>query len=304
LRCDVASGLRDAWWRASSPIESDKYQLDQVWYASKDGTRVPMFVLHQKGMVLDGSHPTMITGYGGFRVNETPAFRNWAAMWVEMGGVVAFPNLRGGGEFGEAWHEAGMLDKKQNVFDDFIGAAEWLIQNKYTSADKLGIEGGSNGGLLVGAFMTQRPDLCRAVLCEVPLLDMLRYHKFLVARFWVPEYGSSDDAEQFRVLRAYSPYQHVTAGTKYPGVLFVTGDSDTRVDPLHARKMTALMQTLATPERPALLLYDTKIGHSGGKPIAKQIDDLTDELSFLMWQLGVPAPPDVPPPSPASATAH
>jgi prolyl oligopeptidase len=284
-RLDPTTGRRDTWWRSSAPIQSDRYQLDQVWYTSKDGTQIPMFVLHRKDMALDGSHPTFLTGYGGFRASENPTFRTTLAMWVEMGGIVANPNLRGGGEFGEAWHEAGMLEKKQNVFDDFEAAAEWLIRNHYTSADKLAIEGGSNGGLLVGAFMTQRPELCRAVLCQVPLLDMLRYQNFLVARFWVPEYGSAENPEQFQFIRAYSPYQNVKAGTRYPGVLFVTGDSDTRVDPLHARKMTALMQTVATPDRPALLLYDTKIGHSGGKPIPAQIQDLTDELSFLAWQL-------------------
>ena len=283
----VASGKRDEWWRAKVPFDSDAYELKQVRYASKDGTKIPMFLLHRKGMALDGARPTLLTGYGGFNVSNTPGFSARAAAWVEHGGVFALPSLRGGGEFGEAWHEAGMLEKKQNVFDDFIAAGEWLIGNRYTSSAKLGIEGGSNGGLLVGAAMAQRPELFGAVVCDVPLLDMLRYHKFLVARFWVPEYGSAENPEQFEFIRAYSPYQNVKRGVKYPAVLFVTGDSDTRVDPLHARKMTALMQAATGSGRPVLLHYDTKLGHSGGKPVSKQIDDLTDAFLFLRWQLGM-----------------
>jgi prolyl oligopeptidase len=206
---------------------------------------------------------------------------------VESGGVYALPNLRGGGEFGEDWHRAGMLEKKQNVFDDFLAAAQWLIENKYTNPAKLGIAGGSNGGLLVGAALTQRPELFRAVICSYPLLDMVRYHKFLVARFWVPEYGSAENPEQFQFIHAYSPYHRVKAGTKYPAILFVTGDADTRVDPLHARKMAALMQTSTGSEHPVLLHYDTKAGHTAGAPVTKQIDDLADQLMFLFWQLKV-----------------
>jgi prolyl oligopeptidase len=251
-----------------------------------------MFLVHKKGLKLDGRNPTLLTGYGGFRVSSTPNFSSRAAVWVEGGGVYALANLRGGGEFGEAWHKAGMLDKKQNVFDDFIGAAEWLIQNKYTRPEKLCISGGSNGGLLVGAALTQRPELFGAVVCSVPLLDMLRYQNFLVARFWVPEYGSAENADQFKFISAYSPYQHVKKGVKYPAVLFITGDSDTRVDPLHARKMCALVQASTASDRPVLLHYDTKAGHSGGKPVSKQIDDLTQELTFMAWQLGVTLAPD------------
>jgi prolyl oligopeptidase len=211
------------------------------------------------------------------------------AMWCERGGVYALPSLRGGGEFGEAWHRAGMREKKQNVFDDFIAAAEWLIANKYTIPEKLAIQGGSNGGLLVGAAMTQRPELFRAVVCAVPLLDMVRYHQFLVARFWVPEYGSSENAEQFKYLHAYSPYHQVQPGIRYPAVMFVSGDADTRVAPLHARKMCAILQaaTGSGPEKPVLLHYDTKAGHSAGKPVSKQIDDMVDQFAFLFWQLGV-----------------
>jgi prolyl oligopeptidase len=206
---------------------------------------------------------------------------------MEMGGVWALPNLRGGSEFGEAWHRAGMLESKQNVFDDFIAAAEYLIEQGYTSKQRLAISGGSNGGLLVGAAFTQRPDLFRAVICGVPLLDMVRYHKFLVARFWVPEYGSSEDPKQFEYILKYSPYHNVKKGEKYPAILFVTGDADTRVDPLHARKMAALMQASTGSDKPVLLHYDTKAGHSSGQPVSQQIEDMTDNLTFLVSQLGM-----------------
>lgn len=286
-RYDVATGSQEVWARLEVPIQSDAFEVKQVWYESRDKTKVPMFIVHARGIKLDGSNPTLLTGYGGFNVSLTPGFSARAALWVERGGVYAVPNLRGGGEFGEAWHRAGMLEKKQNVFDDFIAAAEWLIKNGYTNPAKLAISGGSNGGLLVGAALTQRPELFRAVVCSYPLLDMVRYHKFLVAKFWVPEYGSSEDPEQFKYLYAYSPYHRVTPGTKYPAVLFITGDADTRVDPLHARKMAARLQAATGSDQPVLLHYDTKAGHSGGLPVSKQIDDLTDELSFLFWQLGM-----------------
>jgi prolyl oligopeptidase len=249
-----------------------------------------MFLVHARGIKLDGANPTVLTGYGGFNASLTPQFSAEATLWVEMGGVFAMPNLRGGGEFGEKWHRAGMLDNKQNVFDDFIAAAEWLIENGYTNPAKLAISGGSNGGLLVGAALTQRPELFRAVVCTYPLLDMVRYHKFLVAAFWLSEYGSSEDPEQFAYLHAYSPYHRVKNGTKYPAVLFITGDADTRVDPLHARKMAALLQAATGSDKPVLLRYHTKAGHSGGQPLSKQIEDTTDELSFLFWQLGVTFP--------------
>jgi prolyl oligopeptidase len=201
--------------------------------------------------------------------------------------VVAQVNLRGGGEFGETWHQAGMMEKKQNVFDDFIGAGEWLIANHYTNPSKLSIVGGSNGGLLVGAALTQRPELFRAVVCWHPLLDMLRYQKFMEAQFWVSEYGSAENAQQFKYIYAYSPYQHVQKGVKYPAVLFMTGDADTRVAPLHARKMAALLQWATGSDRPVMLRYELKAGHSEGRSVTAQISDLTDELSFLFWQLGV-----------------
>jgi prolyl oligopeptidase len=290
-RYDMATGAEELFARQKVPVDSDRLEVKQVWYGSKDKTRIPMFLVHAKGMQLDGSRPTLLTGYGGFNVSYTPWFSSVSVLWAEQGGVYAVANLRGGGEFGEEWHKAGMLDKKQNVFDDFIAAAEWLIQNRYTNPSKLAIEGTSNGGLLVGAALTQRPDLFGAVACGYPLLDMLRYHKFLVAQFWVPEYGSSDSAAQFKYLYAYSPYHHVKLGTKYPATLLFTGDSDTRVDPLHARKMTALLQSVTASDRPILLRYETTSGHSGGLPLSKELDEMTDEQVFLFWQLGVLASP-------------
>jgi prolyl oligopeptidase len=286
-RYSAASGAQEVFARINVPVQSEQIEVKQVWYESKDKTKIPMFLVYKKGLKLDGKNPVFLTGYGGFNVSLTPSFSALAAYWAESGGVYALPNLRGGGEFGEKWHKAGMLANKQNVFDDFIGAAEWLIKNKYTNPSKLAISGGSNGGLLVGAAMTQRPDLFRAVVCSYPLLDMIRYQSFLVARFWVPEYGSAENAEQFKYIYGYSPYQHVKKGEKYPAVLFVTGDADTRVAPLHARKMTALVQASSGSNRPVLLHYNTKAGHSGGLPVSQQIEDQTDELSFLFWQLGV-----------------
>jgi prolyl oligopeptidase len=284
---DVAKQDMTIWAKPNVPVDANAFEVKQIWYESKDKTRVPMFLFYKKGLKLDGSNPALMTAYGGFDVSETPGFRDDAIIWAEHGGVFALPNLRGGGEFGEDWHHAGMLDKKQNVFDDFFAAAEWLIANHYTSAKKLAITGRSNGGLLMGAAMTQRPDLFGAIVCGYPLLDMVRYHKFLVARYWVTEYGSSDDAAQFPALYAYSPYHHVVKGTKYPAVLFLTGDSDTRVAPLHARKMTAEMQAAQGGDKPIMLLYDTKLGHSEGRPVSKIIEEDTQVLDFLFWQVGV-----------------
>src|SRR5258707_15608227 len=221
-----------------------------------------MLIVHKKGLKKDGHNPTLLTAYGGFNVSVTPAFSRTAYLWMEHGGVYAVANLRGGAEFGEDWHRAGMLDKKQNVFDDMIGAAENLIAEKNTDPDHLAIQGGSNGGLLMGAMLTQRPDLFRAVVCQVPLLDMLRYQNFQIAKLWIPEYGSSEDPGQFEYLRAYSPYHHVKAGVRYPAVLFMTAESDTRVDPMHAIKMAALLQAEAGegPARAILLRGDSKAG--------------------------------------------
>jgi prolyl oligopeptidase len=285
-RYAAANGPLAVWARPNLPFDARAFVLRQVWYRSKDGTRVPMFLFYKKGFARNGRNAALLTGYGGFDVSDTPEWREEAAVWVERGGIWALANLRGGGEFGEAWHRAGMLGKKQNVFDDFLAAAEWLVRNRYTSPRHLAIQGASNGGLLVGAALVQRPDLFQAVVCMYPLLDMLRYQKFLVAQWWVPEYGSADDAKQFNYLYAYSPYEQVRDHTAYPAVLFVTGDGDTRVAPLHARKMAARLQAATSSRRPILLLYDTRSGHSGGRPLGREVEELTNILSFLFWQTG------------------
>ena len=286
---DVATGRLAVWARPQVPVDSDAFETRQVWYRSKDGTRVPMFLFYKKGLPRNGKTPTLLTGYGGFDLSTTPSFRQEAIVWAEHGGLWAAANMRGGGEFGEAWHRAGMLGNKQNVFDDFYAAAEWLMHGGYTNPGKLGIQGMSNGGLLMGASLTQRPNLFRAVVCMYPLLDMLRYQKFMGGPWWVSEYGSADDAAQFKYLLKYSPYQNIHRGTHYPAVLFITGDGDTRVAPLHARKMAARLQADAAnaPGKPVLMLYDTKSGHSGGRPVGQQIAEQVNILSFLFWQLGV-----------------
>ncbi len=291
-RYDLKEHKSSLWAKVDAPsIDASAYDVRQVWYASKDGTKVPMFIVGKKGLTQNGNNPTLLYGYGGFNVSLKPTFNRSLYLWMEHGGVYAVANLRGGSEFGEDWHRAGMLDKKQNVFDDFIAAAEYLIAQKYTDKDHLAIYGGSNGGLLMGAMMTQRPDLFRAVVCAVPLLDMLRYQNFQIAKLWIPEYGSSDDPKQFGWLFAYSPYHHVEPGVEYPAILFMTGDTDTRVDPMHAKKMAALMQAEAkngaSRERPILLRIEIKAGHGQGKPVTKQIEESTDMYSFLFWQLGI-----------------
>ena len=291
-RVDLTDVKSARWAKVDAPsIDPSAYDVQQVWYTSKDGTKVPMFVVSKKGIEKNGKNPTLLTGYGGFNVSLTPTFSRSMYLWMEHGGIYAVANLRGGAEFGEGWHRAGMLEKKQSVFDDFIAAAEYLIAQKYTDHDHLAIFGGSNGGLLMGAMITQRPDLFRAVVCQVPLLDMLRYQNFQIAKLWIPEYGSADDPKQFAWLYAYSPYHHVQPGQEYPAILFMTGDTDTRVDPMHAKKMAALMQAEAkngsSKDRPILLRIDTKAGHGQGKPVAKQIDEYTDMYSFLFWQLGI-----------------
>lgn len=289
-RLDLNERKRELWARPNIPVDPALVEVKQVTFTSKDGTKVPMFLVHKKGLKLDGNNPTYLYGYGGFTVSETPGFSATLFPWFEAGGVYALANLRGGGEFGEAWHRAGMLDKKQNVFDDFIAAAEWLIANKYTQPKRLAIGGGSNGGLLTGAVMTQRPDLFSAVYIGVPLLDMLRYQNFLMARYWVPEYGSAEDKTQFEFIRKYSPYHNVKPGTKYPAVLLTAGENDTRVHALHARKMAALLQesTASDPKsEPVLLWIDRSAGHGQGKPLELRIRDVADQRIFLMWQLGM-----------------
>jgi len=287
---DISTGRSSVWSKINVPINPSAFETEQVWYPSKDGTRVSMFLFHQKGLQLNGENPTILFGYGGFDVVYPLVYQPAVIAWAERGGIYAMANIRGGGEYGEQWHRAGMFEKKQNVFDDFLAAAEYLIANRYTNPRKLAIRGGSNGGLLVGAAVTERPDLFQAAVCEYPLLDMLRFQKFFHGPYWVSEYGSSDNPEQFGYLYKYSPYQNVKQGTKYPSVLFVTGDGDTRVAPLHARKMTALLQAATGSDHPVLLLYDTKSGHSGGRPINKTIDEQTDILSYLLWQLAVTTP--------------
>ena len=291
-RYDLKDNSSSLWTKVDAPsIDPSAYEVQQEWFASKDGTRVPMFVVHKKGLQKTGHNPTLLTAYGGFNVSLTPTFSRTAYLWMEHGGIYAVANLRGGAEFGEDWHRAGMLDKKQNVFDDMIAAAEHLISEKYTDPKHLAIQGGSNGGLLMGAMITQRPDLFRAVVCQVPLLDMIHYQDFQIAKLWIPEYGTSENADQFKWLYAYSPYHHVKAGAEYPAILFMTADTDTRVDPMHAKKMAALMQAEAkngaSHTRPILLRIETKAGHGAGKPVTKQIEEFTDVYSFLFWQLGV-----------------
>lgn len=289
-RVDLKSGERRLWARPEIPVDPSQLVVEQVSYPSKDGTDVTMFVVHRKGLKKNGKNPTILYGYGGFSISMTPSFSATMFPWMEQGGVYAVANLRGGGEYGEAWHQSGMLEKKQNVFDDFIAAGEYLIREGYTNSQQLGIYGGSNGGLLTGAALVQRPDLFSAVISAVPLLDMLRYHHFLMARYWVPEYGSSEDSEQLQFLLQYSPYQNVRQGEKYPAVLLTAGENDTRVHPLHARKMAARLQSATSndPEKePILLWVEGEAGHGRGKPLSIRKRDAADVIGFMAWQLGL-----------------
>jgi prolyl oligopeptidase len=263
----------------------DDYETKQIFYTSKDGTRVPMFISHKKGLKLDGKNPTLLYGYGGFNISLTPGFSVANLAWMEMGGVYAVPNLRGGGEYGEQWHKAGTKLKKQNVFDDFIAAAEWLIANKYTSAKKLAISGGSNGGLLMGACMTQRPDLFAATLPAVGVMDMLRFHKFTIGWAWTSDYGSAENAEEFRALYAYSPLHNLKPGVKYPATMVTTADHDDRVVPAHSFKFAATLQEAQAGRAPTLIRIETKAGHGAGKPTAKLIEEAADKWAFLVREL-------------------
>ena len=285
-RLDTLTNKREIFAQTKVPFDSSQYQLVQVFYKSKDGTRIPMFIAGRKGLRQDGTERLLMTGYGGFNLSELPVWDPVFAWWISQGGWFALPNLRGGGEYGQKWHHAGMFANKQNVFDDFYAAAEYLIASKYTSPQHFAIYGRSNGGLLMGAAVTQRPDLFSAVLCGYPLLDMLRYQKFEQGEHWVTEYGSSEKVEQFKYLLKYSPYQNVKPGTRYPAVMFFTGDDDTRVDPLHARKMTAIMQADSVSGRPILLHYGLNNGHSSGVGIEQKIQDDTDMLTFLWTETG------------------
>lgn len=288
-KTSIKSGKVEEWARVKLPIETREYTTDQVFYPSKDGTKISMFIIHKKGVEMNGKNPTILYGYGGFNVNMTPGFSGSRIVWLEKGGVYAIPNLRGGGEYGEDWHRSGMLLKKQNVFDDFIGAAEYLVKEKWTSPEHLAISGGSNGGLLTGATLTQRPDLFRAVICAVPLLDMLRYDRFGSGKTWVPEYGAAGaDPAQAEVLWGYSPYRRAVdeGPRKYPAVLFDSADHDDRVDPMHARKMAATLQANQTREdSPVLLRIERNAGHGGADMVKQQVDRVADQLAFLLHYL-------------------
>ena len=280
-RYNTKTGHTELFFTPKIPFDSSQYEVTQVFYHSKDGTRVPMFIAGKKGLARDGKARLLMTGYGGFDVPMLPEWNPEYAWWMQQGGFFALPNLRGGDEYGEAWHKAAMFQNKQNVFDDFFAAAEYLITNKYTTPARFAIRGRSNGGLLMGAAMTQRPDLFGAIWCGYPLLDMLRYQKFEFGRLWTTEYGSAENPKDFAYILKYSPYQNVHAGTKYPAIMFFTGDSDTRVDPMNARKMTALMQASTGSDRPILLHYSLKGGHSAGVSLTQLVEDQTDELGFL-----------------------
>jgi prolyl oligopeptidase len=284
---DLITGKSTQLRQAKVDVKPDDYEVKQVFFKSQDGTRVPMFLAYKKGLKLDGNNPTLLYGYGGFNISLTPGFSISRLAWMEMGGVFAMPNLRGGGEYGEEWHQGGTKLNKQNVFDDFIGAAEWLIENKYTSPKKLAIQGGSNGGLLVGAAMTQRPELFAAALPAVGVMDMLRFHKFTAGRFWVDDYGSSDDAEQFAAIFKYSPYHNLKPGTPYPATLVTTADTDDRVVPGHSFKFAARLQECHKGDNPVLIRIETRAGHGAGKPTAKVIEEAADVWAFLVKVLGV-----------------
>lgn len=286
-RYDVAANRVEMFFEPKVPFEPEEYVTTQTFATSKDGTRVPMFVTHKKGLELNGKIPTRLYAYGGFNITETPVFRVTNLPWLERGGLFVAAALRGGGEYGEAWHKAGMLENKQNVFDDFIAAAEWLIENDYCSSSTLGIEGGSNGGLLVGAVMTQRPDLFAAAAPAVGVLDMLRFHKYTIGWAWVPEYGSADDAKMFPHLLKYSPLHNVKPGQRYPAMMAFTADHDDRVVPAHSYKFTAAMQAAQAGERPVLIRIDVKAGHGAGKPTNKRIEEAADRLAFFAQELGM-----------------
>jgi len=287
FRYDFMSGNSQVIFQPPIKFDLSKYETNQVFVTSKDGTRIPMFLVHKKDLQKNGSNPTILYGYGGFNLAQTPSFAIHRLVWMEMGGVLAIGNLRGGSEYGEDWHQAGMLDNKQNVFDDFIACAEWLIQEKITSTPRLAIEGRSNGGLLVGACMTQRPDLFGAALPAVGVMDMLRFHKFTIGWAWVSDYGSADDPEQFKTLVAYSPLHNLKPGTKYPATLVTTADHDDRVVPGHSFKFTATLQACQAGEAPTLIRVQIRAGHGMGKPTSIWIEEYSDIYAFLVYALGM-----------------
>ncbi len=284
---DLVTGKSTIFRKPNVAFNPNDYETKQVFYTSKDGTKAPLFITYKKGTKLNGQNPTLLYGYGGFNVNMTPQFSVSRLVWMEMGGVFAQAVLRGGGEYGEEWHEAGTKLKKQNVFDDFISAAEWLIKNNYTSPAKLAIQGGSNGGLLVGACMTQRPDLFGATLPAVGVMDMLRFHKFTIGWGWTSDYGSADDPQQFKAIYAYSPLHNLRPGTKYPATLITTADHDDRVVPAHSFKFAATLQADQAGDAPVLIRIETKAGHGAGKPVSKQLEEVADQWAFLVKNLGM-----------------
>jgi prolyl oligopeptidase len=286
-RYDPEKGASAIFRQPKVDFDPSRYETKQIFYQSKDGTRIPMFLTYKKGMKLDGQNRVLLYAYGGFDISLTPAFSVPNLVWLEMGGVYAQPNLRGGGEYGEDWHLAGTKLHKQNVFDDFIGAAEWLIANHYTTSSNLAIRGGSNGGLLVGACLTQRPDLYGATIPQVGVMDMLRFHKFTIGWAWTSDYGSSDDPELFKAIYAYSPLHNLKPGTKYPATFITTADHDDRVVPGHSFKFAATMQADQAGPAPVLIRVETKAGHGAGKPISKQIDEIADAWSFVAYNLNM-----------------
>ncbi len=288
FKYDPATGKSEEFFKSALKFDPKDYMEKQVFYKSKDGEKVSMFIVHKKGLNLNGKNPAQLFGYGGFNVSLTPNFSASRLILLENDGVFAMPNLRGGGEYGEKWHQAGMLEKKQNVFDDFIAAAEYLIQEKYTSKEKLAISGGSNGGLLVGAAMTQRPDLFAVAFPAVGVMDMLRYHKFTIGRAWVPEYGSSENPEQFKYLVKYSPLHNLKEGVKYPATLVTTADHDDRVVPAHSFKFAAKLQKSHAGDNPVLIRIETNAGHGAGKPTSKIIEEQADIWSFLFYNTNSP----------------
>ncbi|MDB4966005.1 MAG: prolyl endopeptidase [Myxococcales bacterium] len=291
FKTSMKSGGAALWAEVKVPVDTTPYSVEQVWYPSKDGTRISMFIVRNKAAAKDGTTPFLLTGYGGFQVSMTPGFSAGLFPWLEAGGGYALPNLRGGGEYGEEWHKAGMRENKQNVFDDFAAAAKYLIDNKYTRPEKLAIRGGSNGGLLMGAAVTQHPELFRAVICAVPLLDMVRYHLFGSGKTWISEYGSAENPTEFGWLNGYSPYQKVKQGTSYPALLMMSADSDDRVDPMHARKMTAALQWAqgGAPKdgRPVVMRIEKHSGHGGADLVKQAVEQSTDAYAFLMHELGM-----------------
>ncbi|MDZ4678027.1 MAG: prolyl oligopeptidase family serine peptidase [Oligoflexia bacterium] len=286
-RYDMLTNKSEVYFKPNIPADFSNYETKQIFYKSKDGTQVPMFVVHKKDLVLDGTNPTYLYGYGGFNISLTSSFSASVFAWLEKGGVYAMPNLRGGGEYGESWHAQGMLEKKQNVFDDFIAAAHWLIDNKYTSSERLAIGGGSNGGLLVGAVMVQEPDLFKVAIPAVGVLDMYRYQQFTAGRYWTGEYGVATNPDHFKFLSKYSPLHNIQKGEKYPATMVMTGDHDDRVVPGHSFKFVAALQNAQKGKNPVLIHIQTKAGHGAGKPLSKTIEEIADKWTFVLSNMGL-----------------